>query len=146
TCDVVGSWRGLAPRRLIPLRREELVGDTHLDVVGLTGKHQQRDVLSLPPESGDRAVVARAIEVTADSEVLLTAGIGRQVGIQGGVRDALQQSRSICRSRDTQSQVAASEVAVEIILNDVAVLSTARRIYSAAGDEQGVDTAVPRAA
>ena len=59
--DVVGHRRELAGRGLVTLGLEQLVGDAHLDVVGLAGEEQQRLVLSLPAEAGDRAVVAVAV-------------------------------------------------------------------------------------
>ena len=52
----------LAIRGVVPLVGEVLVGDALLDVVGLAGEHQQRLVLRLPAEAGDRAVVTAAVE------------------------------------------------------------------------------------
>src|SRR5215468_8092192 len=45
---------------------EQLVGDAHLDVVGLAGKHRDRLVLRLPAEARDGAVVAAAVGPTGD--------------------------------------------------------------------------------
>ena len=59
---VVGHRRELAARRLVALLREALVGDPHLDVVGLGGEDEQRLVLGLPAEPRDRAVVAVPVD------------------------------------------------------------------------------------
>ena len=61
--DVVGHRRELAARRLVTLDLEQLVGDAHLDVVGLAREQQQRLVLRLPAEARDRAVVAVAVDL-----------------------------------------------------------------------------------
>ena len=53
-------------RCFVALGREQLVGDAHLDVVGLAGEQQQRLVLRLPAEPRDRAVVAVVVGLAAD--------------------------------------------------------------------------------
>ena len=50
---------------------EDLVGHALLDVVGLAGEDQQRLVLRLPAEPGDRAVVAAVVEPPGDAELRL---------------------------------------------------------------------------
>ena len=55
-----GTRGELAGRRLVALGLEQLVGDAHLDVVGLAREQQQRLVLRLPAEARDGAVVAVA--------------------------------------------------------------------------------------
>src|SRR4029077_18365517 len=55
--------RPVAIRILLGRRREELVRDTHLDVVRLGGEDRDRLVLGLPPEARDRAVVAAPVGV-----------------------------------------------------------------------------------
>ena len=47
---------------------KELVCDSLLHVVGLTGEDHERFVLSLPTEAGDRAVVAVPILMTGNPE------------------------------------------------------------------------------
>ena len=58
---VVGHRGELAGGVLVALLLERLVGDAHLDVVGLTREDQQGLVLGLPAEPGDRSIVAVAI-------------------------------------------------------------------------------------
>jgi hypothetical protein len=49
---VAGNRGEPAARRFVTFLLEQLVGDPHLDVVGLAGEEQQRLVLRLPPEPG----------------------------------------------------------------------------------------------
>src|SRR5262245_60017923 len=49
--DAVRLGGSLAVRVLLALGLEQLVGDAHLDVVGLAGEEQQRLVLRLPAET-----------------------------------------------------------------------------------------------
>ena len=42
-------------------RLEKLIADAHFDVVSLSGEDQERLVLGLPTEAGDRAVIAVVI-------------------------------------------------------------------------------------
>src|SRR6185503_13585646 len=58
--------RERAIRVLFPLVLEDLAGDAHFDVVGFTRKQEQRDVLALPPETCDRAVVAVPVRYAGD--------------------------------------------------------------------------------
>jgi hypothetical protein len=54
-----------ATRRFVALLLEELVRHSHLDVVGLTRKDQQRFVLRLPPKTRHRSVIRTAVHVSA---------------------------------------------------------------------------------
>src|SRR5437773_10984987 len=63
---IVRRFGILALRGFIPLRLEQLVGDTHFDVVGFTGEQEKRLVLSLPSETGNRAVIAILIRLAGD--------------------------------------------------------------------------------
>ena len=58
----------VAGRCFVPCGREHVVGDAHLDVVGLAGEDGQRFVLRLPAEAGDGAVIAAPVRHPADPE------------------------------------------------------------------------------
>ena len=60
---VVANWHSGV---CVALGLEQLVGDAHLDVVGLAGEQQQRLVLRLPAEARDGAVIAVAVRLTRD--------------------------------------------------------------------------------
>src|SRR5205823_7220162 len=95
---VVGHHRILTGCRLVALGLEELVRDTHLDVVRLAGEELQGLILRLPAEAGNSPIVAVAIRVpgdhigpTADPEYRLLRGVYIQVGANRVVWDHLDQ-------------------------------------------------------
>ena len=138
---------------LVAFLREQLVRDTHFDIVGFAGEHDQGLVLRLPAETSDGAVVGAAIDVAAedgvgvaeDTQRGLLGGVGLHVGQDGGVRDGLDQSCTENRSRDSEDDVWIPTLASERIsrrqevkLSDVAT----GRVGSAGDDEEIVDSAV----
>jgi len=66
---VVGSGVEDTAGSFIALLREELVGDSHLDVVGLACEHEKGFVLRLPSETGDGSIVGTEIHVSAEVRV-----------------------------------------------------------------------------
>ena len=91
--DVIGFRLELTGRIEIPLGLEELVRDALLDVVGLAGEQQQRDVLRLPAVTGDPAIVGIRVEMPGNSECLLLRRIRRQVGGECRIGNVLNQTR-----------------------------------------------------
>ena len=85
---------------LVALGLEQLVGDAHLDVVGLAGEHQQRLVLRLPSEARDRAVVAVVVRLAGD-------GPARQVEIG---RPRMPSALLRCRVARVAGEIAASGI------------------------------------
>src|SRR5258705_1056434 len=67
-----------APRRLIALLREQLARHSHLHVVRLARKQQQRLVLRLPTESRNRPVVRVAVHVPAQVRVRMSVNSHRR--------------------------------------------------------------------
>src|SRR5439155_19486152 len=63
---IVRRFGILALGDFIPLRLEQFVGDTHFNVIGFAGEQEKRLVLSLPSETGDRAVIAVLIRLAGD--------------------------------------------------------------------------------
>src|SRR5262249_31398406 len=72
---VVGERLGVAVAIgiLLPCRREQLVGNAHLDIVSLSGEHGERLVLRLPAEARDGAVILVTVGMSGDSERLALA-------------------------------------------------------------------------
>ena len=54
-----------AARRFVALLREKLVGDAHLDVVGLPREHEKRFVLRLPSKTRNGAIVGTEVHISA---------------------------------------------------------------------------------
>ena len=101
-----GVWANWQLVGFIAFGRECLVADSHLDVVGLAREDQQRLVLRLPAEAGDRPVVAVVVGLTgdriaaqhdvgpaADAERLFGAGRGGLVLRGSRCRESLDQAR-----------------------------------------------------
>src|SRR5207245_3215160 len=110
--DVIRDSGELAVRVLLTLLLKQLVRDAHLDVVCLAREQQQGLVLRLPPEPGDRSVVAVVVHpprdrspgyeeagMAADPELLLAGAVGGPLGHAGGVRDVLDEARAEARCR-----------------------------------------------
>ena len=57
--DVETAWGFIA------LLGEELVRDSHLDVVGFRGEHEQGLILGLPPKAGNGSIVGAEVGVAA---------------------------------------------------------------------------------
>ena len=124
--DVVGHGGELAARRLVALGLKQLVGDPHLDVVGLAGEQQQRFVLRLPAEARDRAVVAvvvglagdraaRDLEVRppADAErAAWSPRCSRWLATIGAVGNLLDQAGAERRRRNAEDDVVVGELAI----------------------------------
>src|SRR6267378_2159564 len=66
---VVGERLGVAVAIgvLLPCRREQLVGNAHLDIVGLSGEYGDGLVLRLPAEARDRAVILVTVGMSGDT-------------------------------------------------------------------------------
>ena len=129
---VVGHARGIAIRVLLPLVLEELVGDAHLDVVGLAREYEKRDVLGLPPETRDRAVVAvpvchagdRAaghgdIRPAAYPQLALLCRVRRQIGEDRRVLNLFDEACAEQRGRDPEDHIVVLELGREVRLFDL---------------------------
>src|SRR5882724_2584397 len=77
--SVIGRGVEDAAGRFVAFLREELAGDTHLDVVSLPGKHQQGFVLRLPTKTRNGAIVAAKVHVSAQVRV----GVPGNVNLSG---------------------------------------------------------------
>jgi hypothetical protein len=91
------------------------VTDPHLHVVCLPGEEQERLVLGLPPEAGERTVVAVGSRLArdgvagdddvgsaADSKHPLLTRIGTLIGDDGAVGDLIDQAGTEERGRDAR--------------------------------------------
>src|SRR5882724_10905612 len=137
---VVGNRRDLAVRRLVTLLLKRLVGDPHLDVVGLAREDQQRLVLRLPAESRDRSVVAVPVRTPADSETGLRERAGAQVGDDRAVLDLLDQPGAEDRRGDPENDVVVVDLLLEVLLLDRA----SPGVRMPGDHEERVDAAVAR--
>src|SRR5437588_3620634 len=63
---IVRRFGELAVRSFIPLGLEQFVGNTHFNVIRFTGEQEKRLVLSLPSETGNRAIIAVFIRLAGD--------------------------------------------------------------------------------
>ena len=66
---VLGRRIENASRRGISLVGHHIVGDSHFDVVGFSGKQVQRLVLRFPAELADSSVIRTLVEVSADAQI-----------------------------------------------------------------------------
>ena len=82
---------------------KNLVGDAHLDVIGLAGEHLQRFVLCFPAVTAYGSVVAVAIESASDAKIV--PEIGRLIGKQGGVVKILDQPGAERRRGDAKDHI-----------------------------------------
>ena len=82
---------------------ENLVGNAHLDVVGLTREQLQGFVLGLPAEAGNGAVIAVVVERAADAEAIV--GLGGLVLEERRIIDVFQQSGAEHGGRNTENDV-----------------------------------------
>src|SRR5262249_52625943 len=139
--DVVGPRRELAVAVLLALLLERLVADTHLDVVGLAREDHQRLVLGLPAEPGDRAVVAAAIDPSADAEPALRERIVAEVVRDRDVGDVLDQAGAEYRGRNPEDDVVVPDLSFEVLLLDVAIGG----LCVPGDDEEGMQAAVAAA-
>src|SRR5208282_3457088 len=111
----------------------------------------ERLVLGLPSEFGDGAVVAAAVGLAGDAQVLFGGGVGVHVGEDGGIGDVFHQSGAEDRSGNAEDDVVQRIHLFEVGLREGAGLELAGGAGSvggvhAAGDgEQVVDAAVGRA-
>ena len=159
--DRAGSRGGIHVRRVVGHRpelagffaflRKELVADALLDVVGFAGEHQERFVLSFPPEARDRSVVAVSVRVAGRKEPLRTApdpergpgrGAGRVVGEDRGVGDRLDQAEAERRCGNPEAYVLASDVGLKVLLVNGAAGGVAGLVAPAADDEERVHATV----
>jgi hypothetical protein len=53
------------PGGLVALLREELVRDSHLDVVGFAREHEEGFVLRFPAETGDGPIICTEVHISA---------------------------------------------------------------------------------
>src|SRR5258706_10006658 len=140
---------------LVTFLREELVGDPHLDVVGLAGEYEKRLVLRFPAEAGDRPIVCAAVcraaddrvRVTGDAQPRLHGGVGLHILQDRRVGDRLDEPSAKHGRRNAENDVAISALAGDWIsswskiwLDDVA----ARRLSASSDDEEVVHAAVGR--
>ncbi len=108
-CDVVGTAGGC----LVTFLREQLIGDAHLDVVSLAGKHQQRLVLCLPTEAGDAAVVRAQVDVAFEKRIGVTVhtfpAVVRRIGVHVRkdcrIRNRLDEARSEHRRGNAEREI-----------------------------------------
>src|SRR5438067_12419924 len=63
-CHVVRGWTIQTSWIFVPFGLKQFVSDPHFHVVGFAGKEQKRPILSLPSETGSRAVIAILIRLT----------------------------------------------------------------------------------
>src|SRR6266851_1919778 len=78
---------------LIPLLREQLVGHSLLHIVGFAHEDQEGLVLRLPPEPGERAVIAVPVLAAGNTKEQLSQHIGIFVRQDRAVVDGLDQAR-----------------------------------------------------
>jgi hypothetical protein len=116
--DVVGDGRELTAGRLVTLLLERLAGDAHLHVVGLAREDEQRFVLRLPAEPGDRAVVAAPIDAPADTEIPLGERVGGQVGHDRAVADLLDEAGAEDGCGNPEDDVVVPDLSLEVLLRD----------------------------
>ena len=90
-----------AGRCFVALVRKEITRHTLFDVVGFAGEYLERLILGFPSEAGDGAVVAAGIWTAcqsvcpaANTEVLLSGAIRRQIGKNRIVIDRFDQARA----------------------------------------------------
>ena len=138
-------------RGFIPLRLEQFVGDTHFNVIRFAGEQEQRLVLSLPSETGNRAVIAVLIRLAGDRAAgehnirpaanpqrALVWCVGGLVREEHAVRDLFDQPRAKYRSGNTEDDIVSRHRCRKIRLFE----STAGRVRSASDGEQVMDTTV----
>src|SRR5439155_2787082 len=155
----VGVGRGvrrageLTILRLVALLREQLVGDAHLDVVGLAREEQERLVLRLPPEPRDGPIIAVVVRgardpdpvrPAGDTEGRLAAGIGGLVVGDGALGDGLDEAGAEHGGRDAEDDVVALTLGPEVLLGDRALARVARVVLPAADHKEGVHASVAR--
>src|SRR5437016_9434757 len=63
-CHVVRGWTIQTSWIFVPFGLKQFISDPHFHVVGFAGKEQKRLILSLPSETGNRAVIAILIRLT----------------------------------------------------------------------------------
>src|SRR6266478_3844048 len=86
--------------------RENLIGDTHLDVVCLAGKDEKRLVLCFPSETSHCSVVTVPVHMPGYPEVALQSrGIGSQIVLDSCVRDAFNQAGTEHRRWDAEDHI-----------------------------------------
>jgi hypothetical protein len=125
--DIIGDSGELAMRILLALLLEQLVRDAHLDVVGLAREHQQRLVLGLPSEPGNRSIIAIVVRVPRDcpsrhgdvgaahdAELVLSGGAVRLVRQNQTVRNLLDEPSAEGRRRNPEDHVVARSLHREV--------------------------------
>src|SRR5262249_25115871 len=134
----VASWI------FFPGRLKQLVGNAHLDVIGLAGEHRQRFVLRLPAEPSDRAVVAAAVRVPSDAEGSSLLG-GRSILREDlAVWDSVDQSYAEHRCGNTEGEIALGELSGEIGLRQRA-LWNGRIVINTANRPESMNPTIARA-
>ena len=86
--------RAVAIRILLLGLRKEFIGDTHLDIVGLAGKHRDGLVLRLPAKTRNSTVIAAAVRAAGNPQgcaVLCRSCLARE---NFAVLDRVDQSQS----------------------------------------------------
>src|SRR5262249_54732765 len=150
---IVRRCHSLAARGLVALLREELVGDTHLDVVGLACEHQQRLVLRLPAEAGDGAIVAAGVGHAADDAVGVTSytlrlpggRAGRVAGANGRVVNVFDEARTHRWRRNAENDVGVATLSGHWVAGrcEHRLCDAAAAGIAAAGDgEHGMNAAI----
>ena len=98
----------LAIRVFLDSSGEKFVGDSHLHVVGFTGKHGEGLVLCLPAKAGNGSVIAAAVGMTGYSKRRALQGSGVVMREDFTVLDRFNQSETEHRQRNTKREIARS--------------------------------------
>jgi len=106
---------------LVALLGEDLVSDTHFDVVSLSREQEKRFVLCLPSEAGDGTVVGAAVgvatqmrvRVSGNARLPLAGRLGGHVGQDCRVGDRFDEPAAKGRRRNSENDVPVSALACE---------------------------------
>jgi len=146
-----------ARRVIVALSREELVADTHLDIIGFPGKQQQRRVLRLPAEPCDGAGIAAPVGRPADAPLVevrcpiwMSADahsgfgglIGREICHDRPVRNRFDETATEDGCGNAERYIVITVLCIEVFLNRGATRCVTGFIMTAADNEERMHAAI----
>src|SRR5579872_2798468 len=112
--------RAVAARVFLGRRREDLVGDAHLDIIGLARKHRDGLVLRLPAKAGDGAVVTAAVGTPGDAKRGARRSGCRLMRQDLAILDRFDQAEAKHLQRNPERDIMLPHLLFEIRLNETA--------------------------